>query len=142
MTSSVDLGSGDRRLELGSFHSQSACANVSQTLSSTRQFNPRRRAISFPQALPTHFQPHHMSSTLHSAIDENSPDKHTHENECIPHLTSLIFRPSILRFHLPSTLPHEIEMASKSTLYREVGTKDLSSDVSKVNRYCVQVDKG
>jgi hypothetical protein len=74
-----------------------------------------------------------MALTSHSSIDEDSPDEHTQENKYIPSLTHLIFRPSIVRFRLPLTPPHGTEMPPKSTLYREVGTKDSSSDVPKVN---------
>jgi hypothetical protein len=75
-----------------------------------------------------------MPLTRHSPIDEDSPDEHTHENKYIPSLTRLIFRPSIVRFRLPLTPPQGTEMPPKSMLYREVGTKDSSSDVQKINR--------
>ena len=75
-----------------------------------------------------------MPLIRHSPIDEDSADDHTHENKYIHALSLLIFRPSIVRFRLPLTPPQGIEMPPKSTLYREVGTKDSSPDVPKVNR--------
>ena len=46
----------------------------------------------------------------------------------------LIFRPSIVRFRLPLTPPYGSEMASKTSHYRDVGTKDAPPDVPRFNR--------
>ena len=57
-------------------------------------------------------------------------------------LILLIFRPSIVRFRLPLTPPHGTEMPPKSTPYRDVGTKDSSPDILKVNWSASKWTKG
>src|SRR5579859_4136929 len=76
-----------------------------------------------------------MPLTCYSPIEEDSADDHTHKTTYIhPCVILLIFRPSIVPFRLPLTPPHGNEMPPKSTLYRDVGTKDSSLDILKVNR--------
>jgi hypothetical protein len=75
-----------------------------------------------------------MPLTRYSPIDEDSPDEGSLENKYILHFTRLIFRPLTVRFRLPLTPPQTTEMPPKSMLYREVGTKDSSVDVPKLNR--------
>jgi hypothetical protein len=60
-------------------------------------------------------------------------DEDTCKTAYIYFVILLISRHSIVRFRLPLTPPQGIEMLSKATLYREVGTKDPSADVPKVN---------
>ena len=65
-----------------------------------------------------------------------SSSQHVHPRRVLLIISpaSVRFRPSV-RFRLPLTPPaHGTEMPPKSTLYRQVGTKDSSPEILKLNR--------
>ena len=75
-----------------------------------------------------------MHLAYHLPIHDDLQDEDTCKTAYIYFVILLTSRPSIVRFRLPLTPPQGIEMPPKATPYREVGTKDPSADVPKVNK--------
>jgi hypothetical protein len=130
-------GSQEVAFEIDGLHSSSfhystspPNANANQTLSSTQHSTPTRTSLHSPNSLTATLYTVNPLLTHRRRFSGRSYSQNN-VHRCV---ILLIFRPSIVRFRLPLTPSHGTEMPPKSTLYRDVGTKDSSPDILKVNR--------